>query len=631
LGSTATLANPPITEVSTFSAVNVSSLAFQWQANSNPTGTVYIAEISNADTFPAALTFSSATLLTQASFSGLVSNTTYFARAKAKNHRDIKTIYAALGSTITKAGPPGASAFSDVTPTALRANWTANDNPSGNTLYITEIDDNAAFASIDQTKTTTALLADFTGLAVNATYYSRVKARNLDGTETSYTELGSTSTLANPPSTAVTTILSVFKTSMTAAWDANANPPWTVYRAQISTDAAFGAIWDSQTTLSHAVTFYNLTPLLFHHLRVKAVNNRNIKTAYTVLPGTSTLENIAPRAPAGLNGSWGKQFTLSWSPVVNNADGSATDDLSDYFIYRSTSSGGPFDFQIHVSSWINSWTDPNSIAYSAYYYKVQAIDFNHNTSELSNALLSAQDIKTEILASDGGMTLLIPSHLLTKEGSQLGEDIAVSLTRRNDQETGKALTSYEIVVTTPAGQKIEHYRFAGPVECVFKIPVQGSGLFQAAAEISPSDINNTGVFYFNGAEWIRLSSSINAQEKTAQTPTQRTGLYALRSTLGATEFTILGLEPRKIFTPAGAPPNNQLAIRFANPKDSQVSEARIYNLRGALVAQMSVSSDGTAYVWDGRDSEGNAAPGGVYLYQLKAEGKIFNGTVVLAR
>ncbi|MBI2071244.1 MAG: hypothetical protein HYT79_11680, partial [Elusimicrobia bacterium] len=51
LGSTATLANPPITEVSTFSAVNVSSLALQWQANANPAGTAFIAEISSVAGF----------------------------------------------------------------------------------------------------------------------------------------------------------------------------------------------------------------------------------------------------------------------------------------------------------------------------------------------------------------------------------------------------------------------------------------------------------------------------------------------------------------------------------------------------------------------------------------------------
>jgi len=40
--------------------------------------------------------------------------------------------------------------------------------------------------------------------------------------------------------------------------------------------------------------------------------------------------------------------------------------------------------------------------------------------------------------------------------------------------------------------------------------------------------------------------------------------------------------------------------------------------------------DGTL-TWDGKDRFGAVVPGGVYLYQVEVEGRVFSGTVVVAK
>ena len=84
---------------------------------------------------------------------------------------------------------PGAAAFTEVTPTSIRANWTAACNPAG-TEYLCENTTAGAHSGW-----TTATNWNSSGLMVGAAYSFRVKARNGDGVETAWRSLGSASTL----------------------------------------------------------------------------------------------------------------------------------------------------------------------------------------------------------------------------------------------------------------------------------------------------------------------------------------------------------------------------------------------------------------------------------------------------
>jgi len=96
------------------------------------------------------------------------------------------------------------------------------------------------------------------------------------------------------------------------------------------------------------------------------------------------------------------------------------------------------------------------------------------------------------------------------------------------------------------------------------------------------------------------------------------------------DLTLTGVYPR-IFTPNGDGFNDKVGFHFNNPEDLPVT-GTIYNLAGSRVADLQPGSDpASLLLWDGKDSNGHTAPGGIYLYKIEFEGKSATGTVVLAR
>jgi hypothetical protein len=85
----------------------------------------------------------------------------------------------------------------------------------------------------------------------------------------------------------------------------------------------------------------------------------------------------------------------------------------------------------------------------------------------------------------------------------------------------------------------------------------------------------------------------------------------------------------RIFTPNGDGINDKVRFEFDNPDFLPVS-GKIYDLSGAHVADINSTSD-SLMLWDGKDSDGRIAAGGIYLYQIEFEGKHATGTVIVAR
>jgi uncharacterized protein (DUF2147 family) len=90
----------------------------------------------------------------------------------------------------------------------------------------------------------------------------------------------------------------------------------------------------------------------------------------------------------------------------------------------------------------------------------------------------------------------------------------------------------------------------------------------------------------------------------------------------------------KIFTPNGDGLNDTCQWTFDNPNEYAPS-GEIFDIRGRKIADMKLGSDlsgnsGTL-AWDGKNSDGKWAAPGVYIWQIKAEGKVYNGTVVVAK
>ena len=85
----------------------------------------------------------------------------------------------------------------------------------------------------------------------------------------------------------------------------------------------------------------------------------------------------------------------------------------------------------------------------------------------------------------------------------------------------------------------------------------------------------------------------------------------------------------RVLTPNGDGLNDNVVFTFDNPRDSNVS-GEIFDIHGAKVADLTQGPMVNTLLWDGK-AEGTPVPSGVYIYQLRSENRIFNGTLVVVR
>ena len=87
----------------------------------------------------------------------------------------------------------------------------------------------------------------------------------------------------------------------------------------------------------------------------------------------------------------------------------------------------------------------------------------------------------------------------------------------------------------------------------------------------------------------------------------------------------------RIFTPEeGDYRINVVRFFFENPNFEEVI-IKIFDITGAQIRNNLKREGENVMIWDGKDDSGDVVRGGTYLYQIEAEGKIINGTIVVAK
>lgn len=89
----------------------------------------------------------------------------------------------------------------------------------------------------------------------------------------------------------------------------------------------------------------------------------------------------------------------------------------------------------------------------------------------------------------------------------------------------------------------------------------------------------------------------------------------------------------RLVTPNGDNKNDTFIFKFYNPRQLTVT-GRIFNIKGVQIASMKLltplmTDSFYSLEWD--PNSGGRAPGGVYLYQIIAEGKVYKGAVAVIR
>lgn len=298
---TATLANLPLSAVSTYSALGSVGFKVSWNAAGNPAGTLYEAQVSTASDFNAGAAGQAVSTApvqgASYAFSGLLSSTDYSLRLRAVNHNGVRTAYTLLGSTRTLGlAAPSADPVTQVSSYSITVSWGLVSGATGYTLAASV---NSGLAPSPVYASSATVAAEATvyspALALNTTYYLFLRATG-PGDAGPWAVLPPTSTLANQPLSAVSTYSAVTDSGFSVSWNANSNPLATSrYQVQVSSAQDFNAGVTDQVLLATApaagpgASFSGLSTDTYYYARVRALHNSGSYTNWTGLGNVKTL------------------------------------------------------------------------------------------------------------------------------------------------------------------------------------------------------------------------------------------------------------------------------------------------------------------------------------------------------
>ncbi|MBI4248433.1 MAG: fibronectin type III domain-containing protein, partial [Elusimicrobia bacterium] len=655
-------------------SVTSDTVSLSWSAEGNPSYTRYEVSLStdNFQThFVTAASFASGLTVATTTIKGLRPVTTYSVRIRAENQADVTTDFSTPVSTRTNSAPP--SDIADLTAAAgvaqgeINIAWTApgkdgsyGDLSSGRYRIDASTDPNHVFASavyLLDIATSTVLGAresyTLTGLSPAVTYYIAVFTIDEEPRSSGASNIAKAYAQDIPPSSVQSPNAAVGIQTVTLSWTASPETDvvrYRIYRDSVTPADNFALLAETTSTL---FTDMGLTYKTTYFYRVSAVDDLPLELEGGLSPWATAyvvgLDARFPAAPAGVQITTIGTTTvkLTWTRIASHLDGTpfldpstpTIKEISAYQIYVSTDFRGPWTLLASLAPSATDFT--HGAALGSYFYQVASIDDDLNESR--SVVLGAQFY---VVSEDKDSFMRLPPDLgaiLTAGGNAYGKDLQIEADLRAKDISGNVLQSIEFkVMPKDSDVPILNFAFPKPVEIQLnydsgKVAAaaraaakKGSSVPSAAVvrpQFSDSDV---GVYWHNGTEYVKVYGVVDAAKKTVKIQTKTPGIYQVRVVLreqNAVHFDVSNVSHR-VITPNGDHRNDVLIITFDNPQDSEVS-GKIYDLTGAFVADM-VKTGQFHIQWDGK-AGGSPVKSGVYIYQLKGEGRRFTGTIVVAR
>ncbi|MEK7744721.1 MAG: hypothetical protein AAB578_10080 [Elusimicrobiota bacterium] len=621
---------------------------------------------------------------------GLLPNTTYFARIYLADARRFFAGDCRTSAESTLAGAPLSPTVSAVSSTSITLLW---QTPASGAEGFEALGSTTGFGALfpggvsisASSASPGALTLTLRDLAPRTTYYFKLASLNWQGERNFVTVLPAFTRGSSSPLPIENLLAGVDALARTVrvSW---ANPvyedpaggvvllsthpagPQVADGTQLLPGQALGdgsVVKSTALAQSFADSGLALDTTYYYHLFSQGAGN-----IYSISVSTRAFLDLPPMAPAGVAGSISEdrsRFTVRWKPVVSNADGSGFDseaspkslEVARYDIYRSTTLlGGDWVKVGTAPISAQEFTDALPDSGLEYVYKVVSVDaFGSTGTSLSvdtagNIFLFAPDQVTRFqvpphLAEElkGEVNGLEDVTLRTVEGSA---DPAQSVFRTVRFEalssrTGRPLDSFRF--TKPDATVALRYEVAaGRVAASAAAASAPEGARPASSAQAPAAASpgvpaaqaekSLGLYWDNGTKYVKLYGKVDPTAQTVSVQGAMPGSYQIRSLVREQGFSFdLSTLSNKAITPNGDGLNDAAVLWGDNPKDSAYS-GKIFDLSGAKVADMAqgpLSGTGTwSLSWDGK-AGGRAVDGGVYVYQIRAEDKIFNGTLLVIR
>ena len=394
-----------------------------------------------------------------------------------------------------------------------------------------------------------------------------------------------------------------------------------------------------------------------------ALYSKNISLTYSSAVSDLLVLNLPPMAPAGLDASVNasrSSIDIRWSSVFSALDGESfrvpnhptSWEMDRYEVYRATG--------VVQSSWVligtTTWSALNYVAdvpnpVDTFYYKIVSRNNYSGSGADQSMIIDTSGNLYAVSPSEHISRIKIPASMagiMRAPGNNYGMPLLVRAHDRPQDVGGKVIKSISFdsvmspsnhvapVLMSNAGIEIDlRYETAGgkvvpsgytTLDAGNKAPLLDTAILADNAQM------NLASYLVNGTEVRKLFGDVNPFSQTVGVLTQMLGTYQIREVLrdAGFSFDVSGMS-NKVLTPNGDGVNDTVVWVFDNPKDSFFS-GKIFDVRGAFVADMMPGPvAASSLMWDGKASGGGVVPRGVYVYQIKGEDKVFNGTVVVIR